>query len=330
MNQSFFLNINPVALLITSRAIAALRPALIAFLVVNGTRLSGGIETPISFCNVLFVGNLCAAISVAFWFGFKDIIKDLKTLHKKIIFSLFIDGCFASLLSALIFMGLEFTTVTNSILLGRLGPVLFALAGTIMLGKKITSWQWLGFSLIIFGVIAIVFKTNMYQINKGDLFIIASAFVYAITYLIGKLFLAKECSLRVIVFTRNLVSSLVFFIIASIQFGPSHFGDVFSGQLWIIMSIYALIIIVFAQLLWYAALEKLDSQTVGRWTVLSPIFGILYALILNGERPSSIQYSAFAVIIIGVLISSLGKKKTLDKEIPMDKDMQVECTASAS
>jgi drug/metabolite transporter (DMT)-like permease len=330
MNKSLLNKINPKFLLVTSRALAALRPALIAFLVANGTRLSGGIETPISFCNVLFVGNLCAAIFVGFWFGFKDIIEDLKTLNARIILGLFINGCLASLLSALIFIGLGFTTVINAVLLGTLGPVFFALSGTILLRKKITSSQWFGFSLIIVGVLTIVLKSNMYQINQGDLLIIASAVVYAISALIGKLFLAKDCSLKVVVFSRNLVSSVIFFIIATILFGPNHFGEVFSGQLWIIMSIYALIVIVFAQFLWYAALNKLDSQTVGRWTVLSPIFGVLYAFILNGERPSSLRITAFAVIAVGVFISSLGKKQPQEKETEMDKNPQMECTASAS
>lgn len=329
MNESFLNKIDPKILLVASRALAALRPALIAFLVVNGTRLSGGVETPISFCNVLFVGNFCAAIAVGYWFGFNNILEDLKALNKKTIIWLFINGCLASLLSGLIFSGLEFTTVTNAVLLGRLGPVFFALVGTILLGKKIKALQWAGFSLIIVGVLAIVLKTSMFNINKGDLLIVASAVVYAITSLIGKLFLSKECTLKVIVFSRNFVSSVVFFIIANIVFGPHHFADIFSGQLWIIMAIYALIIIVFAQFLWYASLDKLDSQTVGRLTVLSPVFGVFYGFVLNGERPSGIQYTAFAVIIVGVLISSLGKKKVVEKETPMDKDIQMECTASA-
>lgn len=330
MNESFLNKINPKIALVTSRALAALRPSLIAFLVANGTRLSGGVETPISFCNVLFVGNLCAALTVGTWFGFKNIYTDLKALKTKTLVGLFINGCLAALLSALIFAGLEFTTVTNSVLLGRLGPVFFALAGSIILKKHINSFQWFGFGLIIVGVLAIVLKTNMYQINKGDLLIIASAIVYAMTALLGKLVLGKECSLRVVVFSRNFISSIVFMVIALILFGPHHFSDVFSGQLWIIMVIYALILIVLGQFLWYAALNKLDSQTIGRLTVLSPIFGVMYALVLNGERPSSIQISAFGVIIVGVFISSLGKSKSQEKETELDKNVQMESTASAS
>lgn len=320
--------INPKFLFVSSRAIAALRPAVIAFLVSQGTRLSGGAETPISFCNVLFVGNLCAAIAVGLWFNFQTIIDDFKVLEAKVVLGLFINGCLAALLSSLIFMGLNYTSVTNAVLLSRFGPVLFALLGAFLLGKKITKLEFFGFSLILVGIGAITLRESMYQLNRGDVLILASAVVYAITALIGKLMLSEQCSLAVVVFTRNFISSIVFFIIATMLFGFNHFGDVFSGQLWIVMSIYALIIIVIAQLLWYASLGKLDSRTAGALASLSPVFGVAYAYFLNGERPSVIQINAFIVIMIGLFISSLGKIKPKEKERDLDKIPQPECSAN--
>ena len=320
--------INPKFLLVSSRAIAALRPAVIAFLVSQGMRLSGGTETPISFCNVLFVGNFCAAIAVALWFNFLTIIDEFKTLDKKVIFGLFINGCLAALLSALIFLGLEYTSVTNAVLLSRFGPVLFALFGAFLLGKKITKLEFFGFTLILVGIVAITLRESMYQLNRGDVLILASAFVYALTALIGKLMLSETCSLAVVVFTRNFISSIIFFIIATMLFGFKHFGDVFSGQLWIVMSIYALIVIVLAQLLWYASLGKLDSKTVGALASLSPVFGVIYAYFLNGERPSEVQISSFVIIMVGLFISSLGKSKPKQKERDLDKMPQPECSAN--
>ncbi len=302
-------NLNPKLLLVVSRALAALRPSVIAFLIANASMLSGGKETPISFCNVLFVGNLCASLAVVAFFGAIPILNELRKLNVKLLLGLFINGSLAALLSALIFLGLQETTVTNAVLLGRFGPVLYALAGAIFFGKRILKWEWIGFSMIGVGVLAIVFKSSNYQINQGDLLILASTFLYAVTSIIGKLTLSKNKSLSVIVFSRNFISAVIFFAIASYQFGPSHFGDVFSGQLWIVMSIYALIIIVITQFLWYAALEKLDSKTVGKWTVLSPVFGIVYALVLNGERPSLMQVIAFIVIMIGVSITNFSKQQ---------------------
>lgn len=302
--------VNSKVMLVASRALSASRPALIGFLIARGAELSGGAIQPISFCNILFVGNLCAALVVGFWFGFGNIVKDLKALDLKVQIGLLLNGFLATLLSALIFLGLQDTTVTNAVLLGRLGPVLFALVGAVLLGKQIKKMEWFGFSLIAVGVVTIALKTSNFQINRGDLLILLSTIVFAISALVNKLMVAKAANLSVVVFSRNLLSSVIFFFIAMELFGPNHFADAFSGKLWIIMSIYALVVIVTAQLLWYASVNNLDSRTVGRLTVLSPIFGVSYAFLLNGERPSGIQVVTLVIIILGVLIASFqGPKK---------------------
>lgn len=300
---------NPKTMLVASRALAASRPSLIAFLIAQGAALSGGVAHPISFCNVLFVGNFCAALVVGFWFGFGNIVKDFTSLKPKAMAGLILNGCLATLLSGLIFAGLQYTTVTNAVLLGRLGPVLFALAGAVLLGKKIRTLEWFGFSLIVVGVVTIALKTSNFKVNQGDLYILLSTVVFAAASLINRLMIAKAATLPVVVFSRNFLSSVVFFFIAIHFFGPDHFGDAFSGQLWIIMAVYSLIVIVFAQFLWYASVDELDARTVGQLTVLSPIFGVTYAFLINGERPSSIQVVTLVIVIVGVLIASFGGRK---------------------
>lgn len=330
MNDRFLNRSNPRLLLVLSRLLAAARPAILAFLMAQGTRLSGKDKIPISFCNVLFVGNLCSAIAVCLFFDFKTIVHDLKQSESKILVGLFINGSLAALLSALIFIGLQYTSVTNAVLLGRFGPVLYAIVGSLILGNKITKFETAGFSLIVVGIAAITLKQNNYQLNRGDILILLSTLVYTCTALIGRTVLAKKCSLSVIVFTRNFVSAIVFFIIAIALFGFSHFADIFSGSLWIVMSIYGLIVVVLAQLLWYSALQRLDSKTVGALGALSPIFGISYAYLLNGESPSTVQISALIVIIIGLLISSIGKNKPKQKESTIEKMSDMESCASSS
>lgn len=330
MNDRFLTRSNPKLLLVLSRLLAAARPAILAFLITQGSRLSGGDKIPISFCNVLFVGNLCSAIAVCLFFDFKTIIRDLKKLEKKILLALFLNGCLASLLSALIFLGLQYTSVTNAVLLGRFGPVLYALVGSLVLGKKVTKFEMAGFSLIIIGIAVITLKQNNFQLNQGDVLILLSTLVYTSTALIGRTVLAKKCSLPVVVFTRNFVSAIVFFIIAIALFGFAHFADIFSGSLWIVMSVYGLIVVVFAQLLWYSALKRLDSKTIGAVGSLSPIFGISYAYLLNGESPSSVQLGALVIILIGLLISNISKKKPKQKESELEKMSEIESCASSS
>ncbi|MFK8185400.1 MAG: EamA family transporter [Phormidesmis sp.] len=218
------------AMLIGSRALSAARPALISLLITSGAMLSGEVAHPISFCNVLFVGNFCAAMLVAGWFGIGKIAADFKGLKSQVQLGLIINGCLATLLSALIFLGLQETTVTNAVLLGRIGPVLFAITGTVVLGKKIARLEWVGFSLITVGVLAIALKTSQYQANRGDVYILLSTLVFTVSSLINQLMIAKAATLPVIVFSRNFLSAIVFFALALKFFGPGHFADAVTTQ----------------------------------------------------------------------------------------------------
>ena len=330
MNQGLLLRSNPKLLLVLSRALAAARPAILAFLITQGDRLGGKEKIPVSFCNVLFVGNLCSAIAVCLFFDLRTIIRDLKRLETKILVSLLVNGCLAALLSSLIFLGLKDTSVTNAVLIGRFGPVLYAILGSVIVGNKLTKFEIGGFSLIVIGIGVITLKTSNFQLNQGDILILLSTLVYTATALIGRIALSEKCSLAVVVFTRNFISSIFFFIIAILLFGFHHFMDIFSGQLWIVMSIYGLIVVGLAQLMWYSALKRLNSKTIGSLTSLSPIFSIFYAYILNGESPSQVQLSALGIILIGLFVSGIGKKKSKKQESELAKMSEMESSASGS
>jgi drug/metabolite transporter (DMT)-like permease len=295
--------------LLTSRVLAALRPVLIAFLVMNGAALGQGSKTPISFCNVLFVGNLCAALVVLFWFKPGPIWRDIQSLSTRVRLGLVLDGGLAALNSALIYIGLEYTSSTNAILLGRLAPVLYALSGAVVFSRLISKREWLGFGFIIAGTLVVALIGSNWMVNKGDTLIILSTVVFAISSILGKAILDQDVSLRALVCVRNGSSSVIFFIVANVVFGPHHFADAFSGRLWIVMVIYALLIIVVAQFLWFDASDQLDSISVGRWATPAPAVGVLVAALLNRQWPASNQLVGLLVIMVGVMITAFGKTK---------------------
>lgn len=295
----------PELMIGVSRALQALATPLIAFLVTRADEFTNRAD-PISFCNVLFVGNTCAALVVLASFGAGGIRADWKRLSLGVRAEALLFGALSALLSALIYTALMTTMVTNAILLARLGPLLYAVVTALLLGQALQRFEWAGYGFIVFGVFATILGTNGLHLSQGDLLIIFSSFVYAAVTLISKRLL-RHMKLETIVFTRNCVSSLVFFVIANVLFGPHHFGDAFSGHLWVIMLVYSAIVIVAAQLLWYYAIARTSPSTVAQWTVLSPAIAIFYAFVLNGEQPSVAQLFALALVSIGVLIANVGK-----------------------
>lgn len=297
---------SPPLLIGVSKALQAMATPLIAFLVLNADEMSGGTKNPISFCNVLFVGNTCAALVVLAMFGPARVMGDLKKLTPWGRGELLIFGALSALLSALIYTALEEVSVTNAILLARLGPVLYAIATAVLLGQVLEGAQWAGFSVIVLGIVATVLGTNGLSLGRGDILILSSSFVYAAVTLLSRRLLTT-CQLSTVVLARNGISAVVFFTIANIVYGPHHFADAFSGQLWMIMAVYSAIVIVAAQLLWYAAVGSVSPATVAQWTVITPIITITYAFFLNGERPSGAQLTALGLVTIGVVISQVGR-----------------------
>jgi drug/metabolite transporter (DMT)-like permease len=241
---------------------------------------------------------------------------------------LVLDGGLAALNSALIYTGLEYTSSTNAILLGRLAPVLYALSGAIVFGRLIAKREWLGFSFIIAGILMVALVGANWMVNKGDALILLSTVVFAASANLGKAVLDQDVSLRALVFVRNASSSVIFFFIANIVFGPHHFADAFAGQLWIVMAIYALLIIVISQFLWFDASSKLDSISVGRWSTPAPAIGVLAAALLNRQWPASNQVVGLLVIMVGVVITAFAKTKPT--KLKEEREQMAELAASGA
>jgi len=292
-------------LLVFSRALQALATPVVALLIATAGGLIERADA-VSFCNVLFVGNLCASFVVLASFGPSRIARDLRGLKGLGRVEVFVFGGLSALLSALIFSALETTTVTNAVLLARLGPVLYALGATLLIGAALSTSEWAGFALVALGVLATVFTGAGFEVVTGDVLILGSAVVFAIVQTLGKR-LSPQIGIAGLVFARNFLSAIVFFFIAASLYGWQHFADAFYGPLWGIMLVYALIVIVAAQFAWYAALGRMSPAAIARWTVLSPLLAVGYAFAINGEVPGVTQLIALGFVTAGILISNLGK-----------------------
>ncbi|MGC6483437.1 MAG: DMT family transporter [Synechococcus sp.] len=306
------MQLDPRAELLLSRCLAALRPVLIGFMVANAVSLSGGQADALSFCNVLFVGNFSAAVVVILWFRAGPILSDLRALSRRDRFMLIVDGAIGALTSSLIYTGLSYTSSTNAILLGRLAPVLYALLGALVLGQAVRPREWFGFGFILSGTLLVALIGSQGNVNKGDALILASTLLFAIASVFRKVVLGKRVSLRALIFSRNASSSIIFFVIASVSYGSDHFADAFRGELWLLMGIYALVVIVIAQFLWFDASRRLGAISIGRWATPAPAIGVLAAALLNQEWPNSSQISGLLVIMIGVLITAFAPSKAND------------------
>ncbi len=292
-----------VAILILSYALFALATPLAKWLVLNGLGLGEGGERLISFCNVLFIGNLCAALLILFYREPLKLLKEFFEMGKKSHGMMLLCGALSAIVPSLLFIALDHTSIANIVLLSRTGPVLFAIAGTLVFRQKLTKWELIGFGFIVLSVLVTALFSTGSELGTGEILVLSSGIFFAITAIVSKLTLPLVPS-RVFLFCRNLYASLVFLVVALYLYGPVHFSDAFHPKLWLVMTIYAVVAIVFAQATWFYALKRVKATTVGSWSFISPALAIFFGFAFLNEDPTSVQFFALALTMFGIAISN--------------------------
>lgn len=271
-------------------------------------------HNPVSLCNVLFVGNLCAlALMIPiFYRDWKPSI--LKTLTRKNWIILTITGILSGAIApALIFSALGLTMVTNIVLVGQIAPILTLALGIFFLGSPVNPWTIVA-SLVSFGGIALTIFLGSpgqgvampgFHIGRGEIFVLIASVIGASTNVISRLQL-QSIPLGIFTIYSNILGTIIFFIVANILYGPNHFAEVLSPFLWQWMIVYALVIVVLGKLCWLAGLKKASSTELNLASLLNPILAIMMAYLILGEVPTSAQYIGGSLLLVGVILSFVG------------------------
>ncbi|MBR8835939.1 MAG: DMT family transporter [Stigonema ocellatum SAG 48.90 = DSM 106950] len=272
---------------------------------------------PISFCNVLFVGNLCALMVfiAIYWRQWNKAA--LKQLSKKDWFSLIAIAIVSGALApGLIFQALALTNVNNVVLVGRLEPPLTLALSVWILRERVNFWEIVGAIAAFIGVLLTILLQppnnammgmGNFHIGVGELLTAAGAIAGAVSTIIGKRQLS-HIPLGIYSIFRTAVGTVVFFFIASGLYGTHHFMDVFSPFLWKWMFLYGTVIVVLGQSLWIKGLRASTVSAASLTGSFAPIVGILAAYLILGEPPTQAQYVGGSLILVSIFLSQLGKK----------------------
>ena len=124
-------------------------------------------RNPISLCNVLLVGNLCALGLMSLIFHQDWKLKKLKTISRQDWISLTVTGILSGgIAPALMFTALGQANVTNVVLIGRLEPLLILALSVWLLGIRLDHWTVAG-SLISFAGIVTLFCQSKQKSSKS-------------------------------------------------------------------------------------------------------------------------------------------------------------------
>lgn len=269
-----------------------------------------GGRNPISLCNVLFVGNLCALIVLIaiYWQEWNK--ATLKQISASNWFNLTILAILAGALApGLIFQALALTQVNNVVLVGRLEPPLTLALSIWLLKERVNFWEVVGAIAAFIGVSLTIFlqppgNTMMmnaggFHIGIGELLAAVGAAVLAVSTIISKKQLSHIPPGIYSIF-RTALGTLVFFGSALVLYGSDHFMNAFSPFLWRWMFFYGLLIVVVGQSFWIKGLRASSVSMASLASSFTPIIGILAAYFILGEVPTKAQYIGGSVILFGI------------------------------
>ncbi len=288
-------------------------------------------RNPISFCNVLFVGNLCALAVLIFLYGRQWNLATLRQISRRqwqgLIAVAVLTGALAP---GLFFQALAISPVNNVLLVGRLEPPLTLALSFWLLRERLHLWEGLGALIAFIGVILTVYlqpaATMMsvagFRLDAGAVLAALGAIAASLATIIGKKCL-HNVPLGIFSITRTGLGTIIFCAIALIVFGHDHFSEAFSPFLWEWMLLYGLIIVVCGETFWLRGTRRLTVSQISVFASLTPAIGILAAYLILGEVPTSAQYIGGSVILLGLLIGLLGGRwKTKDKGLITTKQLQ--------
>lgn len=275
-------------------------------------------RNPISFCNVLFAGNLCAFILLLHLYQAEWKLDALRRLTREQLWAMFAVACLGTALApALVFSALEVAPVNTVVLISRIEPPLILALSVILLNERVNRWVAGGAALSFLGVVLTILLQPRdageaaMGLGNGEFWTALAAIALALSTIISKISL-RDIPVGVFSIVRALLGTAVFFVLAILLFGPRHFADVGSPFLWRWIVLYAAFIVVAGQLFWYNGLRRVTANEVSLASTLTPVAGFVAAFLILGEAPTRAQWAGGVVILIGMALTHWGQRMFAD------------------
>ncbi len=296
-------------------------------------------RNPISLCNVLFVGNLCALIVLVIIYGRQWNKAVLRQISRQNWYILTIIAILSGAIApGLIFQALALTNVNNVILVGRLEPPLTLALSIWLLRERVNFWEIVGAIAAFIGVTLTIFlqppdpaMMNMagLRLGLGELLAAAGSIAVAVATVISKKYLSV-IPLGIYTIFRTALGTVIFFVLALVLYGRDHFMGVFSPFLWQWMLGYGVVIVVLGQSFWLKGLRDSTVSIASLVGSFTPIVGILAAYLILNEAPTLAQYLGGSLVFAGIFISQWGnwyqtrRRVALDEVSSMQAQQEVE------
>ena len=209
--------------------------------------------------------------------------------------------------NAIAYIGLNYTTATNGVVLNSFIPVMIIAMAWAFFGERLTRVQLLGVAVSLVGVLAILSGGSLatlarFRLNAGDLCVILAMAMWSLyTVLLRRRPLGLD----------RLSFLFVLAILGVVIMLPLWLGEtlLIRSPVWSARAFAALIGVaifssVLAYIFWNRGVELLGPAVAGLFVHLMPVFGALLAWLFLGERLEAYHLAGMALILTGIAVTS--------------------------
>jgi drug/metabolite transporter (DMT)-like permease len=211
--------------------------------------------------------------------------------------------------NALAYLGLNFTTATNGVILNSFIPVMIVTIAWVFLRERLRAMQIAGVVISLSGVLAILSQGSLatlaaFRLNVGDLFVILSMAMWS-AYTIALRW--RPAGLHPLSFL------FVLAVIGDLSVLPMWLGEMALGHFiaWTPAGVAALVSValfssVLAYIFWNRGVEEVGASVAGLFVHLMPVYGVVLAWLFLGETLGMHHVAGIALILAGIAITSRG------------------------
>lgn len=244
------------------------------------------------------------------WSAFK---KEKQYIKENIKYLFWVSLSGIALFNTCIYVSGHFTSAINMALIGTTSSPIFAtIFAVIFLKEKIIASRLIGLVLCIIGILILLSKGSFEKLLSlhfgiGDLWILAAGFCFAIYSVLVRKKPSTISSLHflMLIFSMGALMLFPFFLIESWYLPKPQFTAPLIGS--ILYLGFGTSVVAF--LCWNIALQKLGTSRTVLFGNLTPIFSTIEAVLILGEKFTTIHLVSGLMVIFGLVIANLQSLK---------------------
>lgn len=200
--------------------------------------------------------------------------------------------------------GLKYTTASNTGWIIGTAPIFMAILAAIFFREKIGLLRISGIIIAMFGLLLLIGKGNITNVdlieNKGDLLVLASAFIWGVYSMVNKKISLSYSPLMTILYLFIMMA----IIIIPFNLNTASVDSVVHLSLngWISILFLGLFCSGIAYVIWAYSLRDLESAKVGAFLYFEPLVTVLAAWVLLSESITVLMILSGTIITLGVVL----------------------------